>query len=85
MSDIQVNPNQLGQAQLEEIGKKLSQLIWFMSQVAPQLGPHLLSGGVMKIQTMSGMTMSLGFTPQAGGIITPGGINPANKGGLIKP
>lgn len=85
MSDIQVNPNQLGQDQLNEIGKKLSQFIWFISQVAPKLGPHLLSGGVIKIQTMSGMTVSFGFTPQVGGIITPGGINPASNGGIIKP
>lgn len=85
MSDIQVNPNQLGQAQSEEIAKKLTQFIWFMAQVVPQLGPHLLSGGIMQIQTMSGMTLRFGFNPQVGGIITPGGINPANKGGLIKP
>ncbi len=69
--------------QQDMIAGAMSALMRTLISIAPQLAPHLLSGGVLNIVTMSGANIKLGFEPQRGGLIIPGGIQPAKNGGLI--
>lgn len=78
-----VNPKQLGDGQQQKVSRALETFMIALISAAPRLAPHLLSGGVFTIQTMSGMQMKLGFAPQKGGLIMPGGIRPAGQNGRI--
>lgn len=76
MSDIQAQLKDFGPGQQVALGEVVSSFMEALFQVAPRLRPHLASGGVIQISTMSGMTLKLGFAPQQGGLIFPGGITP---------
>lgn len=78
-----VTPQQFGDGQQQEVSRALEAFMLSLISAAPKLGPHILSGGIFTIQTMSGMQMKLGFAPQRGGLITPGGIRPAGQNGRI--
>jgi len=74
--NMQVGSKDLTPDQKSAINIAIGQFLQTLTQVAPPLTPHLLSGGIVNIQTMSGMNLKLGFAPQVGGIIQPGGIKP---------
>lgn len=76
-----VNPNQLSPGQRDQIQKAMNVFMESMCACTPILGPQLLSGGIIRIQTMSGLDMKLGFGPRAGGLILPGGIAPKGQNG----
>jgi len=71
-----------GQQELIFTGMRI--LFSALCQAIPQAYPQISSGGTLEIKTMSGLNLKFGFEPQAGGIIMPGGIRPAENGGLIK-
>lgn len=80
-----ITPRAFGDGQQQEIAGAAGELIRALSQAAPQLGPHFHSGGIIEIKTMSGAHLKLGFEPQRGGLIIPGGIaprGPISRGGL---
>lgn len=79
--DMEIKKDQFGFGQQEIIKRALEDFMGQLCQVAPQLGGHLLSGGTIQILTMSGANLKLGFGPQQGGIILPGGIRPAGPVG----
>lgn len=79
MNELTPQLNEFGEGQKAIIGKCLSDFMTTMAQVAPKIAPHLLSGGVMTVSTMSGMTLKFGFAPQKGGLILPGGITPNKR------
>jgi hypothetical protein len=81
---MDIKKGDFGAGQQEEISRSLGAFVLALIQAAPQIGPHVLSGGTLEIKTMSGAHLKFGFAPQSGGIILPGGIRPANNGGLIK-
>lgn len=83
MSNLSVN--QLTPGQKEDIQSAMEIFFNQLIIIAPPTAPNLLSGGILQIQTMSGMNLKLGFGPRAGGLILPGGIQPhSSNGGLIK-
>lgn len=83
MSDKIINHADFSPGQQEEIVRALEGFLQRLCLVAPVFGPHLLSGGTFEIKTMSSLTLKLGFNPNKGGIITPGGITPVNPTGRI--
>lgn len=82
--DKSITLNDLGDGQKNDLSKHTEQYLQAFCKLVPQIGRHLLSGGVITISTMSGMNIRIGFNPQIGGIITPGGITPHNLGDLKK-
>lgn len=80
-----ININQFGDGQKAEIYKGIAQFLEQLTRTAPQLAGHFLSGGFLEIKTMSGAHLKVGFSPQPGGLVLPGGIAPVPRnGGLIK-
>lgn len=77
-----INKSAFTPGQQEAINKALGEFIRSVCQSVPALGGHFLSGGTFEIKTMSGTHLRFGFSPQAGGLIIPGGIRPT--GGIIK-
>lgn len=71
-----ITRDQFGAGQQDAITKISAAYIQTLIQIAPQLGPHLMSGGTFEIKTMSGAHLKFGFSPQAGGLVLPGGITP---------
>jgi hypothetical protein len=65
--------------QREDINILMSSLIEEIIQIAPPLFPHLSSGGAIKIMTLSGMNLQMGFEPRNDGLILPNGITPKLK------
>ncbi len=76
---VHINKNDFGDGQQRNIHNSLAAFMEELVQNAPQLGPHLLSGGTIEIKTMSGAQLRLGFSPTAGGLIVPGGIIPTTQ------
>lgn len=71
---------QFTDAQKAEFETGLELLLRRMVMAAPQIAPHLNSGGVITFSTMSGLTLRLGFGAQQGGLLLPNGIKPVNLG-----
>jgi len=79
--DLKINIRDFTPGQQQQITEITGHFIEALCMVAPRLVPHFKSGGVMQLQTMSGASIKVGFSPQQGGLILPGGITP-NPGGL---
>lgn len=80
---MEVKKSDFGDGQQRIIHNGIAEFMETLVQASPQLGPHFLSGGTIEIKTMSGMQLRLGFMPQAGGLIVPGGIRPAGQNGSV--
>lgn len=78
-----ITTNAFGDGQKKDIMINLAAFMDSLVSQAPQLAPHFLSGGTLEIKTMSGAHLKFGFSPQAGGLIVPGGIRPAGQNGRI--
>lgn len=70
--------------QQDILERAIDQLVETICVAAPQLQRHLFTGGAMEIKTLSGMGLKFMFEPRRGGLILPGGIQPAGNRG-IKP
>lgn len=76
LMDSEIKHSDLGGNQQDQVSKALQIFISSMVQAMPQLGGHFLSGGTIQVLTLSGVNLKIGFEPQLGGIILPGGIVP---------
>lgn len=75
---LEINPQDLSPQQAQDLAQVASAFMQGVIRIMPRVGPHVLSGGVVTIATMSGMSLRLGFEPMQGGLIVPGGIAPVN-------
>lgn len=73
---MKINQQELTPGQREQFSDIMGEFISQSCQCIPSLIPHFHSGGTIKIMTLSGVTMEIGFEPQKGGLYLPGGIRP---------
>lgn len=83
MSDLKINIRDFTPEQQAKITEVCGAFIEALCMVAPRLIPHFRSGGIVQLNTMSGASIKVGFGPQEGGLILPGGIAP-KPGGLVR-